>query len=163
MQLKVMAFVLAGGKGTRLYPLTKSAQNLPFRSGDVIALSISCSAIWSIRNLFNLRIDPVQKPVALAASQRRVGVLWDPQEPVHHSCSAQMRSGEEELVPGTADAIHQNLNLIEQANPHVVAIFGADHIYRMNIRQMIEYHEHRRADATVAAIPSTKDFRQSSA
>ena len=50
-----------------------------------------------------------------------------------------MRSAEEDWYRGTADAIYQNINLIEQADPHVVAIFGADHIYRMNIRNMIEY------------------------
>jgi glucose-1-phosphate adenylyltransferase len=45
------------------------------------------------------------------------------------------------------------VNLIEQSDPHLVAIFGADHIYRMNITSMIEYHEQKRADVTVAAIP----------
>ena len=55
---------------------------------------------------------------------------------------AQMRTPEETWYQGTADAIYQNINLIEQADPHVVAIFGADHIYRMNVTNMIEYHEH---------------------
>jgi glucose-1-phosphate adenylyltransferase len=69
-----------------------------------------------------------------------------------------MRSPHEDWYRGTADAIHQNINLIEQADPHVVVIFGADHIYRMNIRQMIEYHVEKRAGATVAAIPVEKEF-----
>ena len=51
-----------------------------------------------------------------------------------------MRSPGEDWYRGTADAIYQNINLIEQAEPHVVAIFGADHIYRMNIREMVEFH-----------------------
>jgi len=46
---------------------------------------------------------------------------------------------------------------IEQADPHYVAIFGADHIYRMNIREMLEYHMHKRSQATVAAIPVHKN------
>src|SRR2546425_5513161 len=66
---------------------------------------------------------------------------------------AQMRTPEETWYQGTADAIYQNINLIEQADPHIVAIFGADHIYRMNITHMIEYHEQKRAQVTVAAIP----------
>jgi glucose-1-phosphate adenylyltransferase len=69
-----------------------------------------------------------------------------------------MRSAQEDWYRGTADAIFQNLNLIQQADPHVVAIFGADHIYRMNIRQMIEYHVEKRAGVTVAAIPVEKEF-----
>jgi glucose-1-phosphate adenylyltransferase len=51
---------------------------------------------------------------------------------------AQMRSAGESWYRGTADAIYQNANLIEQSDPHLVAIFGADHIYRMNISSMIE-------------------------
>ncbi len=69
---------------------------------------------------------------------------------------AQMRSPGEDWYRGTADAIYQNINLIEQADPHFVVIFGADHIYRMNIREMLEYHMHKRAQATIAAIPVPK-------
>jgi len=69
---------------------------------------------------------------------------------------AQMRSADETWYQGTADAIFQNINLVEQADPHLVAIFGADHIYRMNIASMVEYHEHKRAQVTVAAIPVEK-------
>ena len=69
---------------------------------------------------------------------------------------AQMRSAGETWYQGTADAIYQNINLIEQAEPHVVAIFGADHIYRMNIAHMIEAHENHQAACTIAAIPVHK-------
>src|ERR1017187_8482134 len=54
---------------------------------------------------------------------------------------------------GTADAIFQNINLVEQSDPHVVAIFGGDHIYRMNIASMIDFHMARHAQVTVAANP----------
>jgi glucose-1-phosphate adenylyltransferase len=70
---------------------------------------------------------------------------------------AQMRSAEEDWYRGTADAIFQNVNLIEQSNPHYVAIFGADHIYRMNIREMLEFHIHKRAETTIAAIPVPRE------
>jgi hypothetical protein len=52
-----------------------------------------------------------------------------------------MRSSDESWYQGTADAVYQNINLIEQAAPDVVAVFGADHIYRMNIAQMIDFHD----------------------
>jgi len=64
-----------------------------------------------------------------------------------------MRTPGETWYRGTADAIYQNINLIEQADPHLVVIFGADHIYRMNIREMVEYHVQKRSQATIAAIP----------
>jgi glucose-1-phosphate adenylyltransferase len=54
---------------------------------------------------------------------------------------------------GTADAIFQNLNLIENSQPDLVAVFGADHIYKMDIRQMIRFHTERDASGTVAALP----------
>jgi glucose-1-phosphate adenylyltransferase len=53
---------------------------------------------------------------------------------------AQMRSAGETWYQGTADAIFQNINLVQQSDPHVVAIFGGDHIYRMNIDSMIDFH-----------------------
>jgi len=70
---------------------------------------------------------------------------------------AQMRSPDEAWYQGTADAIYQNINLVEQSDPHVVAIFGGDHIYRMDIASMIEYHAHKAALVTVAAIPVERD------
>jgi glucose-1-phosphate adenylyltransferase len=64
----------------------------------------------------------------------------------------QMRSGEH-WFQGTADAVHQNINLIEERRPDLVVVFGADHIYRMDIRQMVEFHQARQADVTIAALP----------
>jgi glucose-1-phosphate adenylyltransferase len=69
---------------------------------------------------------------------------------------AQMRSQDETWYQGTSDAIYQNINLIEQAAPHTVAIFGADHIYRMNIAHMIAEHQATGATCSVAAIPVAK-------
>jgi glucose-1-phosphate adenylyltransferase len=64
-----------------------------------------------------------------------------------------MRSESESWYQGTADAIFQNINLIEQSVPDLVAIFGGDHIYRMNIGGMIDYHMAKRAEVSIAAIP----------
>jgi len=64
----------------------------------------------------------------------------------------QMRRGAD-WFQGTADAVSQNLNLIKQHRPDLVVIFGADHIYRMDLRQMIEFHQERNAEVTVAARP----------
>lgn len=66
---------------------------------------------------------------------------------------AQMRSPDETWYAGTADAIFQNLNLIDDLAEHLVAIFGADHIYRMNVRDMVDFHERMHADVSIAAIP----------
>jgi glucose-1-phosphate adenylyltransferase len=71
---------------------------------------------------------------------------------------AQMRAPGETWYRGTADAVYQNLNLIEQSRPDLVVLFGADHIYRMDIRQMIRFHHAKNAGVTVAVIPVDKKF-----
>jgi glucose-1-phosphate adenylyltransferase len=68
---------------------------------------------------------------------------------------AQMRRGPQ-WFQGSADAIYQNLNLISDERPDYVCVFGADHIYRMDPRQMVEFHIEQGAGVTVAAIPVPK-------
>jgi glucose-1-phosphate adenylyltransferase len=159
MQLRVLAFVLAGGKGTRLYPLTKERAKpaVPFggryRIVDFVLSNLINSGIFSIYVLVQFKSQSLLQHL-------REG--WEVSGLLKNNfiipVPAQMRSAQEDWYRGTADAIHQNINLIEQADPHVVAIFGADHIYRMNIRQMIEYHVSKRAGVTVAAIPVEKEY-----
>jgi glucose-1-phosphate adenylyltransferase len=157
MQLKVMAFVLAGGKGTRLHPLTKERAKpaVPFggryRIIDFVLSNLVNSGIYSIYVLIQFRSQSLLQH--LRDGWEFSGILKS-----HYiiPVPAQLRLPAEVWYRGTADAIYQNHNLIEQTNPHLVVIFGADHIYRMNIRQMIEYHEQKRADVTVAAIPVPK-------
>jgi glucose-1-phosphate adenylyltransferase len=159
VQLRVLAFVLAGGKGTRLYPLTKERAKpaVPFggryRIVDFVLSNLINSGIFSIYVLIQFKSQSLLQHL-------REG--WEVSGLLKNNfiipVPAQMRSAQEDWYRGTADAIHQNMNLIQQADPHVVAIFGADHIYRMNIRQMIEYHVEKQAGVTVAAIPVEKQF-----
>jgi glucose-1-phosphate adenylyltransferase len=159
MQLRVLAFVLAGGKGTRLYPLTKERAKpaVPFggryRIVDFVLSNLVNSGVYSIYVLIQFKSQSLLQHL-------REG--WDVGGLLKNTfiipVPAQMRTAEEDWYRGTADAISQNINLIEQADPHLVCIFGADHIYRMNIRQMIEYHVDKRAAVTVAAIPVAKEL-----
>ncbi len=157
MQLRVLAFVLAGGKGTRLYPLTKERAKpaVPFggryRIIDFVLSNLINSGIYSIYVLIQFKSQSLLQH--LADGWEFSGVL---KNYFIIPVPAQMRTPGETWYRGTADAIYQNINLIEQTDPHVVVIFGADHIYRMNIREMIEYHVQKRSQATVAAIPAPK-------
>jgi len=63
-----------------------------------------------------------------------------------------MRTGES-WYRGTADAIHQNFHLVEIFRPDMVLVFGADHVYKMNVRQMVDFHRAQDALATIACIP----------
>jgi glucose-1-phosphate adenylyltransferase len=157
MQLRVLSFVLAGGKGTRLYPLTKERAKpaVPFggqyRIIDFVLSNLINSGIYSVYVLIQFKSQSLLQH--LRDGWEFSGLLKN-----HFviPVPAQMRSPGETWYKGTADAIYQNVNLIEQSDPHLVAVFGADHIYRMNIRAMLEFHEQKRAQATVAAIPVPK-------
>ena len=154
MRLRVLGIVLAGGKGTRLYPLTKERAKpaVPFggkyRIIDFVLSNFINSGIHSIYVLTQFKSQSLLQH--LSDGWQFGGLLKDQ---FIIPVPAQMRSAGESWYRGTADAIYQNANLIEQSDPHLVAIFGADHIYRMNISSMIEYHEQKRAEITVAAIP----------
>lgn len=159
MELRVLAFVLAGGKGTRLYPLTKERAKPAVSFGgkyriiDFVLSNLINSQIYSIYVLIQFKSQSLLQH--LRDGWQFSGLLN------HHyiiPVPAQMRTAGETWYQGTADAIYQNLNLIEQSNPDVIVIFGADHIYRMNIRQMIEYHVEKRAVVTVAALPVEKRY-----
>jgi len=154
MRLRVLGIVLAGGKGTRLYPLTKERAKpaVPFggkyRIVDFVLSNLINSGIYSIYVLTQFRSQSLLQH--LNEGWQTGGIL---KNQFIIPVPAQMRSAGETWYQGTADAIYQNINLIEQAEPHVVAIFGADHIYRMNIAHMIEFHENLSAACTIAAIP----------
>jgi glucose-1-phosphate adenylyltransferase len=154
MRLRVLGIVLAGGKGTRLYPLTKERAKpaVPFggkyRIIDFVLSNFINSGIYSIYVLTQFRSQSLLQHLS---EGWQFGGLLKNQFII--PVPAQMRSADETWYQGTADAIFQNINLIEQADPHLVAIFGGDHIYRMNIASMVEYHEHHSGQVTVAAIP----------
>jgi len=154
MHIRVLGLVLAGGKGTRLFPLTKERAKpaVPFggkyRIIDFVLSNFLNSGIYSVYVLTQFRSQSLLQHLA---EGWQTGSLLKSQFII--PVPAQMRSPDETWYQGTADAIYQNINLVEQSVPDVVAIFGADHIYRMNITSMIEYHVAKKAEVTVASIP----------
>jgi glucose-1-phosphate adenylyltransferase len=150
---KVMAMVLAGGEGTRLAPLTaeRSKPAVPFagryRVVDFVLSNLVNSGIYSIYLLVQYKSQSLIEHINRAW-------LMSPTLPNHFVTVVppQMREGPE-WFQGTADAVHQNLNLIAAHTPSMVAVFGADHVYRMDVYQMVDFHRSRGAHATVAALP----------
>ncbi|MGH7814426.1 MAG: glucose-1-phosphate adenylyltransferase [Candidatus Binataceae bacterium] len=151
--MRTLALVMAGGQGTRLHPLTRDRAKpaVPFggkyRIIDFVLSNLIDSGIYAIYVLVQWRSQSLIEH--LKDGWQFGGMLAD-----HFviPVPAQMRMGET-WYQGTADAIFQNLNLIDDTKPDVVAVFGADHIYRMDIQQMIEFHVDRKAAATVATLP----------
>ena len=161
-QPKILAFVMAGGEGNRLKPLTseRSKPSVPFggryRIIDFVLSNLINSNICSIYLLVQYKsqslIDHVRKAWTISPliSDQFVTIV-----------PPQMQSGSS-WFSGTADAVYQNMNLIQEHQPDIIAVFGADHIYRMDIRQMVSFHLHRQADVSIAALPvpieNAKDF-----
>ena len=152
-QNKVMAFVMAGGEGSRLRPLTldRCKPSVPFGSRyRIIDFVLSNLANSDIRSIYIL----VQyKPQSLIEHIRKawtVSALFSEQ---FVTVVPPQMTKEGKLFCGTADAVYQSLNLMNMHRPDLVAVFGADHVYRMDVRQMMRFHSENEADVTVAALP----------
>jgi glucose-1-phosphate adenylyltransferase len=153
---QVLAIVLAGGAGKRLAPLTDDRAKPAVPFGGLYRLidfalsnlvNAGCRRIcvltqykshsldrhvtttWRLSNLLGNYVTPVP-------AQQRLGPHW---------------------YTGSADAIYQSLNLVFDDNPDIVAVFGADHVYRMDMMQMVAQHRANKAGVTVAAIPVARE------
>jgi glucose-1-phosphate adenylyltransferase len=148
---------MAGGQGSRLQPLTaaRSKPSVPFgaryRIVDFVLSNMVNSKINTIYLLVQYKsqslIEHVRKAWTISPMLQDQFVTVVP---------PQMMAGEN-WFQGTADAVHQNIALIEEHRPDLVAVFGADHIYRMDIRQMVACHKKHEADVTIAALPVPLD------
>lgn len=154
MKAKILGIVMAGGEGTRLQPLTRDRAKpaVPFggkyRIIDFVLSNFINSEIYAIHVLVQFKSQSLIEH--LQAGWRFGGFPTD--QYFISTVPAQMRTGQT-WYQGTADAVYQNLHLIHNFKPDIVAVFGADHIYRMDIRQMVEFHLDREAPVTIAAFP----------
>ena len=145
--------IMAGGKGERLHPLTRdrSKPAVPFagryRIVDFVLSNFVNSDVLSLYVLVQYKSQSLIEHIRL--SWRTTGIVPDYFVTV---VPPQMRFGPA-WYRGTADAVLQNLNVVDDFNPDVVAIFGADHVYRMDVNQMLAFHEDSGAAVTVAARP----------
>ena len=158
-KLKTLGMVLAGGKGTRLHPLTwkRTKPAVPFaakyRIIDFALNNMINSGIYGMYILTQFKAQSLTEHIQ--RYWRFGGFLSDYFITL---APAQMYLYEElgaEWYRGTADAIYQNIHLIDNSRADLVAIFSGDHIYKMDIMHMIEAHLDNGADVTIAAYPTS--------
>jgi glucose-1-phosphate adenylyltransferase len=155
---RTLGMILAGGQGSRLSPLTakRAKPSVPFGSKyriiDFALNNFMNSGIYSIYVLTQFKAQSLTEHIQrgwrfgtfladyfitlVPAQQYRyeeLGAVW---------------------YRGTADAVYQNMHLIDNYSPDAVAIFSGDHIYKMNVAHMLEMHMNNRADITIAAYPT---------
>ena len=149
---KVLGIVLAGGAGTRLAPLTddRAKPAVPFgglyRLIDFALSNLVNANILKIAVLTQYKSHSLDRHIT--TTWRLSNLLGNYVTPV----PAQQRLGPE-WYTGSANAIFQSLNLVHDERPDIIVVFGADHVYRMDPRQMITQHRDSGAGVTVAGIP----------
>jgi len=152
----VFAVVLAGGEGKRLAPLTadRAKPAVPF-GGDYRLIDFVLSNLVNA-GFYRIAVLTQYKSHSL---DRHIATTWRMSPLAGHYVTcvpAQMRRGPRWFL-GSADALYQNLNLVGDEQPRHVIVFGADHIYRMDPRQMVDAHIASGAGVTVAAHRVPRD------
>jgi glucose-1-phosphate adenylyltransferase len=148
----ILSVVLAGGEGRRLWPLTadRAKPAVPiggrYRLIDFVLSNLVNSGLHRIKVLTQYKSDSLNTHIARGW---RLAAMLDQYIEV---VPAQQRMGKE-WFRGSADAIWQSLNIITDEDPDLVAVFGGDHLYKMDVRQMLAFHLDKQADVSVAAIP----------
>jgi glucose-1-phosphate adenylyltransferase len=149
----VLSIILGGGRGTRLYPLTRSRSKpaVPvagkYRLIDIPISNCINSGLHNIYVLTQFLSVSLHRHIANTYKFDMFG------QGFVEVLAAQQTNETQDWYQGTADAVRQNMSYIERENPEEVLILSGDQLYRMDFRHLIETHRGHKADVTIAAIP----------
>lgn len=150
--LETLAFILAGGKGERLAPLTNRRAKPAVRFGGcyrIIDFTLSNCINSGIRRVIVL---PQYRSFSLTPHLRQGWNILSPEMGEYIYAVIPQKPGDAGWYQGTADAIYQNLDFLTTMSPATVLVLGGDHIYKMNYANMVQQHRHMGADVTVGVI-----------
>ncbi len=153
---RVLAMILAGGEGRRLGPLTldRAKPAVPFggryRIIDIVLSNFVNSGLRRIKVLTQYKSASLEEHIARAW---RLSPMLDN---FIETIPAQQRTGKS-WFRGSADAVYQCQHVITDESPEHLFIFGGDHVYKMDVGQMLAHHLEHGADLTVAAVPVPRD------
>ena len=152
----MLTFLLAGGEGKRLYPLTRDRAKpaVPF-GGIYRIIDITLSNCLN-SNLRRIYILPQYKYESMARHLRMGWNIFSPELGEFIISIPPQKRIDEHWYQGTADAIYQNLYTLDEGKPEYVLILSGDHIYKMNYAEMISFHIENKADITVSVIEVDK-------
>jgi len=152
---RILTMILAGGEGRRLGPLTaeRAKPAVPFggryRIIDIVLSNMVNSGLTRIKIVTQYKSASLEEHIARAW---RLSPMLDS---YIETIPAQQRTGLS-WFKGSADAVYQTMHVIEDDKPELVVVFGGDHVYKMDVRQMLAQHLQNGAAITVAAVPVKK-------
>src|SRR5678816_174577 len=148
----VLAILLAGGAGERLFPLTRDTAKPAVPFGwiyRIIDFTLSNCINSDVRRIFILT---QYKALELTRHVRDGWNILSPELGEYIEVIPPMKRVHEDWYQGTADAVFQNFQSIEAENPEVVLILSGDHIYKMHYGEMLAWHREHQADVTIACL-----------
>jgi glucose-1-phosphate adenylyltransferase len=154
--LRALVMVLAGGEGRRLGPLTidRAKPAVPF--GGIFRIIDIVLSNFVNSGLFKIKILTQYKSASLEEHVARTWRLSPMLDNFIETMPAQQRTGKS-WFKGSADAVFQTAHVIDDEKPDIICIFGGDHVYKMDVQQMINAHLEKEAALTVAAIPVPRE------
>jgi glucose-1-phosphate adenylyltransferase len=157
LKRKLLTFIMAGGRGERLLPLTKDRAKPAVPFGGIYRIIDFTLSNCINSGLRKIHVLTQYKSKSLARHLKMGWNIFSSELGEYIDViPAQQRVGED-WYQGTADSIYQNIYTIEQEEPDYILVLAGDHIYKMDYRQMLDFHIKKKADLTISAIEAEKE------
>jgi len=157
MTQNVLTFIMAGGKGERLLPLTQHRAKPAVPFGGVYRI-IDFTLSNCVNSGFRkIHVLTQYKSISLLRHLRLGWNIFDPQLDEYIDIIHPQQRIDDHWYQGTADSIFQNVYTIEMEKPEHILILAGDHVYKMNYAEMVDFHNKKGADVTIAAVEMAKE------